>query len=346
MQEATPGLCAGAQRAAGVGFDASRHDFRPVRRRTDGMRAPAQHDHMNTTLMHRAPVTRGTSKPALLLSLPLAFSLTLAVSASLLTAQPAIAQISFGVSLPGLQIGINVPVYPRLIRVPGYPVYYDEQAENNYFFYDGLYWVFRDDIWYQSSWYNGPWLSTQPDDVPLYVLRVPVRYYRQPPPFFRGWRGDAPPRWGDHFGRDWRQGHNNWDHWDRRSVPLAAPLPTYQRHYSGEQYPQAHDRQQAVRDEHYRYPGRDGAQQPQLPRVQPQPRPQAEPRPQPQPRPHVEPRPQPQPQTQPPAPERRQSANGPANNPGQGQGQGRGPERGPDKGGPPGRGERPERDPR
>ena len=45
------------------------------------------------------------------------------------------AEISFS-------IGINVPVYPRLVRVPGYPVYYDPRAQSNYFFYDGLYWVY------------------------------------------------------------------------------------------------------------------------------------------------------------------------------------------------------------
>ncbi len=184
--------------------------------------------------------------------------LPLLLSGLLLLATPASAQVSFGVSLPGLQIGINVPVYPRLIRVPGQPVYYDPQANSNYFFYDGLYWVFRDDTWYQSSWYNGPWQSTHPDNVPLYVLRVPQRYYRQPPSFFRGGPAQAAPRWGEHFGPGWQQGHDNWNRWDRRTVPAAAPLPTYQRHYAGEQYPQAADRQQAVREQHYRYQPREG----------------------------------------------------------------------------------------
>lgn len=190
--------------------------------------------------------------------LSLTFMLPVLLSGWLLAAAPAQAQVSVGVSLPGLQIGINVPVYPRLVRVPGYPVYYDAQANNNYFFYDGLYWVFRDDTWYQSSWYNGPWRLTQPAYVPLYVLRVPVRYYRQPPGFFRGWRADAAPRWGEHFGRDWQHDHKDWDRWDRRKAPPAAPLPTYQRHYDGEHYPQAPERQQAVRDQHYKYKGHDG----------------------------------------------------------------------------------------
>jgi hypothetical protein len=291
---------------------------------------------------HRKTLRPQPSRPGRWVGAVLVLS---ALSGLLLAALPAQAQISFGVSLPGVQIGINVPVYPRLVRVPGYPVYYDPQADNNYFFYEGQYWVFRDDTWFASSWYNGPWQARQPDDVPLFVLRVPVRYYRQPPGFFRGWRADAAPRWGDHFGRNWQQGHSNWDRWDRRNVPAPAPLPTYQRHYSGEQYPQAPDRQQAVREQHYRYPGREGAQPPpvQAPHAQPQP-----PRVQPQPRP------QPQPQAQPTPPERKSPGNGPSNNPGQGrgsdQGQGRGqdrgPDRGPERGGPPGRGERPDKDPR
>jgi len=55
----------------------------------------------------------------------------------------ATAQVSVGVWLPGVSIGINLPVYPHLVAVPGYPVYYAPQMNSNYFFYDGMYWVFR-----------------------------------------------------------------------------------------------------------------------------------------------------------------------------------------------------------
>ena len=117
------------------------------------------------------------------------------------------AQVSVGI---GVDIGINVPVYPELVLVPGYPVYYDARADSNYFFYDGVYWVYQGDNWYASSWYDGPWQMVRPDHVPLYVLRVPVRYYRQPPPYFRGWRADAPPRWGEHWGRGWERRRVGW----------------------------------------------------------------------------------------------------------------------------------------
>ena len=167
------------------------------------------------------------------------------------------AQISIGIGMPGISIGINMPVYPNLVLIPGYPVYYDPRADSNYFFYDGLYWVYQGDNWYASSWYNGPWQLTQPEYVPLFVLRVPVRYYRQPPVYFRGWRTDAPPRWGDHWGRDWQQRRSGWDRWDRRSAPRAAPLPVYQRQYSGNRYPRAAERQHSIRSEQYRYQPRD-----------------------------------------------------------------------------------------
>lgn len=42
-----------------------------------------------------------------------------------------------------VSIGINLPVYPQLVVVPGYPVYYAPWLQSNYFFYDGLYWIYQ-----------------------------------------------------------------------------------------------------------------------------------------------------------------------------------------------------------
>lgn len=165
--------------------------------------------------------------------------------------------VGIGISVPGVSIGINLPAYPRLVRVPGYPVYYDPMLDSNYFFYDGLYWVLQGDDWYVSGWYNGPWQLVERDYVPLYVLRVPVRYYRRPPPYFRGWRADAPPRWGDHWGGDWERRRSGWDQWNRRSAPRPAPLPSYQRKYSGDRYPHEPEKQHSIRSERYRYQPRE-----------------------------------------------------------------------------------------
>jgi hypothetical protein len=156
-----------------------------------------------------------------------------------------------------VSIGINLPIYPNLVAVPGYPVYYAPQLQANFFFYDGMYWVYQNDNWYTSSWYNGPWWLVNPDQVPVFILRVPVQYYRQPPPYFKGWRSDAPPRWGDHWGHDWEQRRSGWDRWNHSAVPAPAPLPTYQRRYSREHYPQQVQQQQKLQQQQYRYKPRD-----------------------------------------------------------------------------------------
>lgn len=151
-----------------------------------------------------------------------------------------------------VSIGIHLQFFPDFEPVPGYPVYYAPRLDSNLFFYDGLYWIYVDDYWYSSSWYDGPWDMVPPEFVPLFVLRVPVRYYRRPPPYFRGWVVDAPPRWDEHWGRDWAQHRRGWDRWDRAAIPPPAPLPTYQRQYSGDRYPRV-DQQRTLRDQHYRY---------------------------------------------------------------------------------------------
>ncbi len=172
--------------------------------------------------------------------------LLIAFSMLLLPVSLAQAQIS-------VNVGINMPVYPELVPVPGYPVYYAPHASSNYFFYDGMYWAYWEDNWYASGWYNGPWQPVAPMEVPLFVLRVPVRYYRQPPMYFRGWRDDGPPRWGEHWGHDWEDHRRGWDRWDRRAVPHAAPLPVYQRAYSGDRYPHEAEQRHSIQSEHYHY---------------------------------------------------------------------------------------------
>ena len=173
--------------------------------------------------------------------------------------------LSLGAAVPAafaevnvsVNIGVNVPTYPQLVPVPGYPVYYAPRLGANYFFYDGLYWVYANDNWYESAWYDGPWTPVGPQYVPVYILRVPVRYYRQPPPYFRAWTPSAPPRWGQHWGPGWEQQHRGWDHWKRADAPRPAPLPTYQRQYAGDRYPRVTLQQDALHNDHYRYQPKD-----------------------------------------------------------------------------------------
>lgn len=182
--------------------------------------------------------------------------LLIALSMLLWQTTPAHADVRVGVN-----IGINVSAYPELVPIPGYPVYYDPYASSNYFFYDGLYWVYLDDNWYSSDWYNGPWILAEPVYVPVFVLRVPVRYYRRPPIYFHGWAVNAAPRWGQHWGPAWEYRRSGWDHWDHRYIPRPAPLPAYQRQYSGERYPHQIEQQRMIRNEKYHYQPREGLSQ-------------------------------------------------------------------------------------
>jgi hypothetical protein len=163
----------------------------------------------------------------------------LALSILLCPMVSAAVPIDISVGFAGIDIGISMPTYPELVLVPGYPVYYDPRANSNYFYYDGQYWVYQDNNWYSGDWYNGPWQLVGPEYVPLFVLRVPVRYYRAPPIYFHGWNVDAAPRWGEHWGQEWAQRHEGWNHWDNRGAAIVAPLPVYQKQYAGERYPQA-----------------------------------------------------------------------------------------------------------
>jgi hypothetical protein len=181
-------------------------------------------------------------------------SIALSIALSCLT--PAFAQLSINFGSPAVSVGINLGAYPTLQRIPGYPVYYAPGVNSNYFFYDGLYWVYDGNDWFESSWYNGPWYRVDPFDVPVYLLRVPVRYYRHAPAYFRGWRSDDAPRWGEHWGQSWAQRRGGWDQWDHRSSPAPAPLPTYQRQYTGSRYPQG-AQQATLATQNYRYQPHD-----------------------------------------------------------------------------------------
>lgn len=100
-------------------------------------------------------------------------------------------------------VDINLSANPQLVPVPGYPVYYAPDVDANYFYYDDQYWDFDGEDWYSSVGYDGPWDLVPSFDVPIFLLDVPVRYYRHPPGYFHGWRGDGAPHWREHWGAGW-----------------------------------------------------------------------------------------------------------------------------------------------
>ena len=168
-----------------------------------------------------------------------------------------------------ISIGLNLSGYPELELMPGYPVYYAPQLDANYFFYNGDYWVFYEDNWYESPWYDGPWELIDPEDVPAFILRIPVRYYPRPPVFFFGWISSEPPHWGEHWGHDWEQHRHGWDKWDHRIHVKPAPLPVYQRDYSGDRYPRQEQQQLELQQKHYHYqPHAPSAQHPRQEQLQ------------------------------------------------------------------------------
>jgi hypothetical protein len=104
-----------------------------------------------------------------------------------------------------VDIGIHLPAPPAFVVIPGMPVYYAPRTPENVFFYGHQYWAFQGGGWYLGQSWNGPWAVVEPARVPAPILQVPVRYYRVPPAGWKEWRRDAPPRWEEHYGREWRE---------------------------------------------------------------------------------------------------------------------------------------------
>jgi len=153
-------------------------------------------------------------------------------------------------------IDVDLPAYPEMQPIPESPVYYAPDVDSNYFFYDGMYWDYYNDGWYTSPWYNGPWEYVDPVYVPTYVLWVPIRFYRRPPAYFRGWNYNRPPRWAERWGRDWQNRHNAVFAGRNGSPPMRAPLPNYQRQYTRGNYPRG-PQQYAIHGQSYGYQPRE-----------------------------------------------------------------------------------------
>ena len=104
-----------------------------------------------------------------------------------------------------VDIGIHLGSPPQLVAVPSSPVLYAPAVAGNFFFYGNQYYVFRRGAWYMGSRHDGPWAVIAPEFVPRPILAVPVRYYRVPPPEWKRWHREGPPRWEPAYGRRWEE---------------------------------------------------------------------------------------------------------------------------------------------
>ena len=109
----------------------------------------------------------------------------------------------------------------------------------------------------REPWYNGPWAWWMPEFVPVYMLRVPVRYYRSAPGVFL--RAGAPIRHRTGASTGAPRGHEHRCRLgpmeSRLGRPRPAPLPVYQRQYSGNDI--QIEEQYVLQSRNYHYQPRD-----------------------------------------------------------------------------------------
>jgi hypothetical protein len=118
--------------------------------------------------------------------------------------RPAEAQVS-------VSVGINLPGPPSFVIIPGTPVAYAPAVPANFFFYGGSYYLFANGAWYTGPTYGGPWVGVPPAYIPYPILSVPVRYYKAPPPQWKGWGRGAPPRWDPAWGHEWKKANKDYE---------------------------------------------------------------------------------------------------------------------------------------
>ena len=112
--------------------------------------------------------------------------------------------VSVGINTPSVTFGLNVGAPPPLVAVPGLPVYQAPSVPDNYFVYQGAYYLYHGGAWHYSRHYNGPWMALMIHQVPQPILAVPVPYYKHPPSH---WKKHGPPPWAEAKGHDKERGH-------------------------------------------------------------------------------------------------------------------------------------------
>jgi hypothetical protein len=115
------------------------------------------------------------------------------IGVCLFLSAPALANsLSIGMRIDSLNLGIRIGEEPRLVVVPGTPVYEAPGLPYNYFYYHGGYYLYREGTWFWGASYNGPWTVISIERVPRPILMVPAGHYRERP---EHWKRNGPPPW-------------------------------------------------------------------------------------------------------------------------------------------------------
>ena len=102
--------------------------------------------------------------------------------------------LSIGMRTDNVSLGIRIGEEPRLVVVPGTPVYEAPTLPYNYFYYGGRFYLYHEGPWLRVASYNGPWTVIAIEQVPRPILRVPAEHYRARP---EHWKRSGPPPWAE-----------------------------------------------------------------------------------------------------------------------------------------------------
>jgi len=104
----------------------------------------------------------------------------LLLAGRLLAPAPAHADVNIGINVaPPPAFVVASP--PRLVAVPGSPVFYGPSANYNLFIYGSRSYSFHGGTWFVAASPGSSWSLIATNRVPQPVLAVPATYYKIPP---------------------------------------------------------------------------------------------------------------------------------------------------------------------
>lgn len=116
--------------------------------------------------------------------------IALALVGSLVAPVPARADVNAGVNVARPPV-LVIAAPPRLVAVPGSPVFYSPTANDTLFAYGGGYYTVHGGTWFFAASPGSAWNIIATDRVPRPVLAVPATYYKISPG--RAQKMGAPP---------------------------------------------------------------------------------------------------------------------------------------------------------